>query len=102
MSYDDGDKSQHTLIMRHITRKPVFGICDYARHKPGCKADQLRGDRAADQRLCFRNMACTTPPLSNYEISMLLASSVLVQPGLFRTWSEIPKKRFLAARLINH
>ena len=32
-------------------------------------ADQLRGDREADQRLCFRYTDCTLPLLLKSEIS---------------------------------
>ena len=32
-------------------------------------ADQLRGNREADQRLCFRYSDSTIPPLHNSEIS---------------------------------
>ena len=32
-------------------------------------ADQLRGNREADQRLCFRNSDSTIPPLLNTKIS---------------------------------
>ena len=32
-------------------------------------ADQLRGNREADQRLCFRYSDSTTPPLLNSKIS---------------------------------
>ena len=51
-------------------------------------ADQLRGNREADQRLCFRYTASTIPLLSKSKISSLLPSSVTVQAGLCRTWSE--------------
>ena len=34
-------------------------------------ADQLRGNREADQRLCFRYIAITIPLLSPYKISSL-------------------------------
>ena len=66
--------------MSLVVRKPVFGVSDQVRHKPGCTAtqdgmrleipdlgsggivlcsenkdaDQLRGYREADLRLCFR------------------------------------------------
>ena len=30
----------------------------------------------------------------------LLPTSVAVQPGLLRTWSKVPKKGFLVARLV--
>ena len=26
----------------HVTRKPVFGVCDQVRHKPACSADETR------------------------------------------------------------
>ena len=45
-------------------------------------ADQLRGNREADQRLCFRYSDSTIPLLLKSEIS------VLVQVGLCRTCSE--------------
>ena len=57
-------------------RKPAFCICENK------DADQLRGNREADQRLCFRNTASTIPLLPKPEISSLLPSSVVVQPGL--------------------
>ena len=75
-------------------RKPAFCIC---KNK---EADQLRGNREADQRLCFRYMDRTIPLLHKYEISSLQPCSVVVQPGLCRTWSETPKTGFLTTRLI--
>ena len=53
-------------------------------------ADQLRGDREADQRLCFRYSDSTIPLLRTCksEISSFQLFSVLVQVGLCRTWSE--------------
>ena len=51
-------------------------------------ADQLRGNREADQRLCFRYSDSTIPPLLKSEISSFQLFSVLVQVGLCRTWSE--------------
>ena len=41
-------------------RKPAFCICENK------DADQLRGDREADQRLCFRYIASTIPLLPIY------------------------------------
>ena len=75
-------------------RKPDFCICENK------DADQLRGYREADQRLCFRYMDSTIPLLSKYEITNLSPSSVAVQPGLCWTWSETPKTGFLTTRLI--
>ena len=63
-------------------RKPSFCICENK------DADQLRGNREADQRLCFRYIDSTIPLLSKSKISSLLPSSVAVQPGLCRTKSE--------------
>ena len=48
-----------------------------------------------DQRLCFRYTDSTIPLLPKTEISSLWPSSVVVQPGLCRTWSETPKTGFL-------
>ena len=46
-------------------RKPVFCICENK------GADQLRGDRAADQCLCFRYIDSAIPLLSKSEIKPL-------------------------------
>ena len=52
-------------------------------------ADQLCGNREADQRLCFfRYTDSTIPLLPKSEISSFYPTSVSVQPGLCRTWSE--------------
>ena len=57
-----------TLIfckMSHAMRKPAFCICENK------DPDQLRGNREADQRLCFRYMDNTIPLLPKSEISSL-------------------------------
>ena len=59
-------------------RKPTFCICENK------DADQLRGNREADQRLCFCYLDSMIPILSKSEISSLWPSSVAVQPGLCR------------------
>ena len=51
--------------MSCVVRKPAFCICENK------DADQLRGNRKADQRLCFRYMDSTIPLLSKSEISSL-------------------------------
>ena len=51
-------------------------------------ADQLRGNREADQRLCFRYSGSTIPLLLKSEISSFQLFSVLVKVGLCRTCSE--------------
>ena len=75
-------------------RKPVVCICENK------DADQLRSNREAYQRLCFRYMVNTIPLLPKSEISSLYTSSVAVQPGLCWTWSITPKTGFLTTRLI--
>ena len=74
--------------------KTGFCICENK------DADQLRDDREADQRLCFRYKESTIPLLPKSEISSLKPSSVSVQPGLCLIWSETPKTGFLRMRLI--
>ena len=51
--------------MSHVVRKPAFCICENK------DADQLRGNREADQRLCFRYTDSTIPLLSKSKISSL-------------------------------
>ena len=65
--------------MSRAMRKPAFCICENK------DADQLRGNREADQRLCFRYTDSTIPLLLKSEISSPWPSSVVVQPGLCRT-----------------
>ena len=67
--------------MSRVVRKQAFCICENK------DADQLRGNREADQRLCFRYIENTIPLLSMYEISSLWQFSVAVQPSLCGTWS---------------
>ena len=72
-------------------RKPDFCICENK------DADQLRGNREADQRLCFCYTDSTVPLLSNSEISSLQPSSVAAEPGLCWTWSE-PRRLVFSQR----
>ena len=51
------------LHMSRVVRKPAFCICENK------DADQLRGNREADQRLCFRHMDSSIPLLSKSKIS---------------------------------
>ena len=51
-------------------------------------ADQLRGNREADQRLCFCYTDSAFPLLLKSKISSFLPASATVQPRLCRTWSE--------------
>ena len=48
-----------------VMRKPAFFICENK------DEDQLRGNREADQRLCFRYIDSTIPLLPLYESSSL-------------------------------
>ena len=51
-------------------------------------ADQLRGNREAEQSLCFRYTDSTFPLLFKSEILSFQPASVTVQPDLCRTCSE--------------
>ena len=51
--------------MSRVVRKPAFCICENK------DADQLRGNREADQRLCLRYTGSTIPLLPKFEISSL-------------------------------
>ena len=51
--------------MSLVVRKPAFCICQKK------DADQLRGNREADQRLCFRYTDSTIPLLPKSEIPSL-------------------------------
>ena len=82
------------LYMSLVMRKPFFCICENK------DADQLRGNRKADQPPCFRYIDSTITLLSKSEISSLYSSSVAVQPGLCLTWSETLKTGFLRTRPI--
>ena len=62
-------------------------------------ADQLRGNREADQRLCFRYTDSTFPPLLIPKFSRFSVSSVTIQAGLCWTWSETQIVGFVMHRL---
>ena len=63
-------------------------------------ADQLRGNREADLRLCFRYTDSTFPPLLIAKFSRFWVSSVTVQAGLCWTWLETQIVGFVTHRLI--
>ena len=73
-------------------RKPDFSICENR------DADQLRGNRAAEQRLCCRYIDSTIPLIPKYEISTITPSAVAVPLGLCWIWSETPKTGFFLRR----
>ena len=62
-----------------VKRKSAFCICENK------DADQLRGNREADQRICFRYTDLTISLLPKSVISSILPSSLAVQPGLCGT-----------------
>ena len=80
--------------MSRVVRNLAFCKCENE------DADELCGNRKADQRLCFHYIDSTIPLPPIYEISSLYPSCVVVQPGLCGAWSETPKTGFLTTRLI--
>ena len=78
----------HSNKLSLVVRKPAFCICENK------DADQLRGDREADQRLCFRYIDSTILLLPKYRISSLWPFSEATQPGLCGTWSETRRPVF--------
>ena len=62
--------------------KPTICICENK------DADQLRGNRETDQRLCFRYTDSTLSLLLKSETSSFKPASVLVQAGLCQTCSK--------------
>ena len=76
--------------MSHVMRKPTFYICENK------DADQLRGNREADQRLCFRYIDSTIPLLPKYEISNFCSCKAWSVPGQV----ENQNVGFLTTRLI--
>ena len=84
--------------MTHIVRKADFA---YAKTKAQVSF-AVYCNCEADQRLCFRycNTDSTIPLLSKSKISGLKPSSVNVQPGLCRTFSETQIVDFFTHMLI--
>ena len=62
---DSSQKSLKGFYMTRVMRKPTLCICENK------DADQLCGNRTADQRLCFRYIDSTIPLLPKSEISSL-------------------------------
>ena len=80
-------------------RKAAFCICVNKGADQLHGADQLQGNHAADQHLCFRYTYSTIPLLPKSEISSLQPFPVVEQPGLCRTWLETQKTGFVVKRL---
>ena len=70
--------------MIHVVRKPVFCICQNK------GADQMRGNRGADQCLCFL-----------YKVQSLYFLNPNFQACLCWTWTETPKTGFVVTRLMS-
>ena len=81
-------------LFLHIRKTTCFCICENK------DAHQLRGNREADQCLCFRYTDSTISLLPKSKILSLQPSSVAVQPGLCRTWSETLKTGFVVTQHI--
>ena len=64
-STNNKDSNGEGSKMSRVMRKPTFCICENK------DADQLHGNREADQRLCFRYIDSTIPLLSKSESSSL-------------------------------
>ena len=66
----------HLVIFKFFCRIPMWDLSRILRIPDFCicenkGADQLRGNREADQRLCFRYIDSTIPLLSKYELTSL-------------------------------
>ena len=83
--------------MSHRLRNPTICIGENK------AADQLHGNREADQRLCFRYTDSTIPLLPSSEISRFRLSSVTVQAGLRQPncWFTHAHKHMVLARHIH-
>ena len=84
------ESMMHIISMSCLMRKPTICICEICNlHLCENKdADQLRGNREADQRLCFRYTDSTKPLLLKSKISSFKPASVTVQSDLYQTYSE--------------
>ena len=71
-----------------ILLEPPHGKTNNLHMRKKKDADQLRGNREADQRLCLRYTDSRLPLLFKYEISSFQLTSVTVQSDLCRTCSE--------------
>ena len=68
------------VVKNEQMSRVMRNACLHMQKKNG--AEQLPGDRAADQPLCFRNKGGTIPPLIKSKVSSLLMYSPLcVRPG---------------------
>ena len=75
-----------------VMRKPAFCICENK------EAAQLRGNREADQHLCFRYTDSTIPLLPKSESSSLSPSSVAVQPPVYVGPGRKPRRPVFSQR----
>ena len=81
MTFNESNDSKGPEInMCLVVRKPAFRICENK------DADQLRGNREADQRLCFRYTDSTIPLLPTFKFQasshlLWLYRPVCIGPG---------------------
>ena len=81
--------------MSLVMRKQGFCICENK------DADQLRGNREADQHLCFATRVVKSLFFLNAKLQACSQpSSVIVQPSLCQNCSESLKTGFLVSRII--
>ena len=90
---------QANIYTKHLPFEPRYEKTCLL-HMQKTKAQISCALTAADQHLCFHYIVSTIPLLPKSEIPTLWSSSVAVQPGLGRTWSENPKTGFLATWFI--
>ena len=81
------------MFMKQFLFNCFLHICEYK------GAVQMHSSHAADQRL-FSYTDSIIPQLPKSKISSVKSSSVVVQPGLCRTWSNTQKTSFLVIRLM--
>ena len=82
-------------MSRHVDKQTIC-ICENK------DTDQLRGNREADQRLCFRYTDSAIPLKSKSKISSFQPSSMTVQASLCQTWWGTQIVGFLMYRLKFH
>ena len=98
----ENKEADQLLGNREADQRPWFKLLFHLYNTDTSKGNTelIGGMHYTNERPCFRYTDSTIPLLPKSEISSLQPSSVAVQPGLCRTWSETPKTGFLTTRLI--
>ena len=83
-------KIKHNYNLSRVVRKPAFCICENK------NADQLRGNREADQRLCFRHTDSSIPLLSKFDIRHFKPLAIFYGCTAWFVWDLVgnPEDRF--------